>query len=86
MKHGNWLAQRKTKMERLTWITLVTIVWEEGIISLNEPSKGISRRRGVAHTDPGELKNMRNSITFEFMQWYDSIWRKIDISLIAMYN
>ena len=36
MKHGNrpgraaLLAQRKTKMERLTWITLVTIVWEEG--------------------------------------------------------
>ena len=27
----------------------------------------------AAHTDPGELKNMRNSITLEFMQWYESI-------------
>ena len=27
----------------------------------------------TAHTDPGELKNMWNTITLEFMQWYDSI-------------
>ena len=30
-------------------------------------------RRDAVHTDPGELKNMRNSITLEFMQRYDSI-------------
>ena len=27
----------------------------------------------ASHTDPGELKNIRISITLEFMQWYDSI-------------
>ena len=29
------------------------------------------------HTDPGELRNMRNSITLEFMQRYDSIWLRM---------
>ena len=28
---------------------------------------------GMAHTDLGELKNMRNSITFKFMQIFDSV-------------
>ena len=27
----------------------------------------------AVHTDPGELKNMQNSITLKFMQRYDSI-------------
>ena len=27
----------------------------------------------AVHADPGTLKNMQNSITLKFMQWYDSI-------------
>ena len=29
--------------------------------------------RAPSHTDPGMFKNMRNSITHEFMQRYDSV-------------